>query len=270
MKPPERPTRDQRRELFARTLQLEVAPGGRIGGRIESQGDLQAVVVRPHTNHRLHLVLTVLTGGFWAFVWLPLAALHGRKKRQFINVDEFGLITIQPAGGELAASISDLLGAPQVAGTFVNPKGLTKSTTIGEAASQIGGGPAEVLAGKIAGAVAGSLAGALTDVAREARAQQVAYDRTPSFDTLAYVALTEDEVLVIQANTDMIKWATVGPEIFGRVSRSAVASAELDLGRWLSTLRIGFADGGRWQFEVRKPHRDTAEQVARALGGRVG
>lgn len=270
MTPPQRPTRDQLTELFARTLQMEVAPGGRIGGRIETQGDLQAVVVRPHTNHRLHLILTVLTGGFWAFMWLPLAVLRGRKKRQFINIDEFGLITIQPADGELAASISNLLGAPQVAGTFVNPKGFTKSTAIGEAGSQIGGGPAEVLAGKVVGAFAGVLAGALTDVAREARAQQDAHDSTPSFGALAYLALTEDEVLVIQADTDMIRWATVGPEIFGRASRSAVASAELDLRRWSSALRIGFADGERWQFEVRRPHRDTAEQVARALGGRVG
>jgi hypothetical protein len=203
------------------------------------------LVVRSQTNHRLHLILTVLTCGLWAFVWLPLAVLRGRKKRQIVNVDEFGLITIQPADGELAASISNLLGGPQIAGTFVNPEGFTKRTAIGEAANQIGGAPAEILAGKIAGG-------------------------RPWFGMLAYLVLSEDEVLLVQANTDMIRWAAVGPEIFGRVSRSAVASAALDLGRWSSALSIVFADGGRWQFEVRRPHRDTAEQVARALGGRVG
>jgi hypothetical protein len=103
-----------------------------------------------------------------------------------------------------------------------------------------------------------------------ALANHPAHDGTPSFDTPAYLALSEDEVVLVQANTDMIRWAAVGPEIFGRVSRSAVASAALDLGRWSSALSIVFADGGRWQFEVRRPHRDTAEQVARALGGRVG
>jgi hypothetical protein len=206
---------------------------------------MEAVVVRPHTNHRLHLILTLLTGGVWAFVWVPLAVRQARRKRQIINLDK------------LAANISDVIGATPVAGTFVNPKGLTKSAAIGEAWSQIGGGLAEVLAGKIAGAAGGALAGALTD-------------SPPSFDTLAYLALSEDEILVVAADTDMIRWATVGPEIFDRVSRSAVASAELDLGRWLSALRIGFADGGLWQFEVRRPHRDTAEQVARALDGRVG
>ena len=274
----QRKTVDQRRQSFARAIHMEVAHGG----RIESQGDLEAVIVLSHINHRLHLILTILTCGLWAFVWLPLALLRGRKKRQVINVDKFGRITITPADVELAADISSAIGAPQHAGTFVNPKGLTKSSAIGEAASQVGGGPAEVLAGKIAGAVGSAVASTLTDVAHaiyrkrrapeehEDQASEVVYVGTPSFDTIAYLAVSVDEVLIVQANTDMTRWAKIGPEVFGRGARSAVASAELDPGRWISALRIGFADGERWEFDVRSPHRDTAEQVARALGAGVG
>jgi hypothetical protein len=265
----QRKTVDQRRELFARTLQMEVAPGGRIGGRIESQGDLQAVVVLGHINHRLHLILSILTFALWTlFVWLPLVMLRGgAKKRQLINVDEFGLITIQPAEGDLAADISSVLGAPQVAGTFVNPAGLTRSGTVKEATSQgILGGVVGVLI---------ELAHARSRKARlrkgqEAQTSQAAYEGAPSFDTIAYLAVSADEVLIIHADTDMPRSAKIGPEVLGRVARSGVASAELDLRRWLSALRLGFADGGWWEFEVRRAHRDTAEQVARALGGRVG
>jgi hypothetical protein len=266
-------TIEQRRELFARTIRMEVARGGRIGGRVESQADLQAVVVPGHTNRGLHLILSIFTGGFWAiFVWLPLVMLR-RKRRQFINIDEFGLVTIQPSEGELAAQISSVLGAPQVAGTFVNTKGLTKRSAIGEAGSQVGG---------VFGVVGSAVTGFLTNLALELfpkrrahkeyedHASTAAHDATPSFDTIAYLAVRADDVLLVQANTDMARWVKLGPEVMGRVARSAVASAELDLGHWLSTLRIESTDDGWWEFEVRRKHRDTAEQVARALGGRVG
>jgi hypothetical protein len=46
-------------------------------------------------------------------------------------------------------------------------------------------------------------------------------------------------------------------------------TAELDRGRWVSVLRIGFGDGGSSEFEVPRIQRDTAEQVVHALGGRV-
>jgi hypothetical protein len=172
----------------------------------------------------------------------------------------------------MAADISSVLDDPQLAGTFVRPMGRTKSEGIGESGSQVGGvfGLVSVLASNL-----------LTDLApailpkrrahkeQERQASRSAYDRAPSFHAIAYLAVSADEVLIIQANTDLARWARIGPEVLGRVARSAVASAELDQGRWLSALRIGFADGGSWDLEVRNVHRDTAEQVARALVGHV-
>lgn len=37
-------------------------------------------VVKRGANHGLHLVLTILTCGMWAFTGWPIAAIMGRKK----------------------------------------------------------------------------------------------------------------------------------------------------------------------------------------------
>jgi hypothetical protein len=43
----------------------------------------------------LHLILTILTGGLWAFVWIALAIIHKGDKHLVIAVDEFGNTNIQ-------------------------------------------------------------------------------------------------------------------------------------------------------------------------------
>ena len=130
-------TVDQRKQIFASTMQTQVSTGG----RIESQEAFQAVVVRrPHPNRRRHLAITLLTGGFWLVMWLARElTLRPYKKRQLISVDELGRVTIQPADAETAAQIVNALGAPQVAGTLVSPKGLTRSVAVSHAGGEVGG-----------------------------------------------------------------------------------------------------------------------------------
>jgi len=72
--------------------------------RIESQTDYQAVIVRgSRPNHVLHLILSVLTLGFWAvFVWLPLT-LFGGEKRSVISVDEYGNVVAPKRSAASAA-----------------------------------------------------------------------------------------------------------------------------------------------------------------------
>ena len=143
------------------------------------------------------------------------------------------------------ADAAEALGAPEVAGTFVSPKGLTKRMT-GMAA---------------AGVVGGSLAaGAATPMK---------FDGAPSFGTVGYVAVSADEVAIVQAKKGAFK-PKVGSEVIARAPRSEVASVELDPGALKAALKIGFADGGGWEFEVPKIYRKTAEQVVRALGGTAG
>src|SRR5688572_397378 len=82
---------EQRKELLARTVTGQVASGG----RIESQSDYQAVVVRGKSvNHVLHLILTLVTVTIWAPVWIALA-IFGGEKRSMVTVDEYGNAAVQ-------------------------------------------------------------------------------------------------------------------------------------------------------------------------------
>lgn len=87
-----RKTADQRKEILARAVSMQLARGG---SRVESQSDFNAVIVtgKP-VNHVLQLILTLVTLGVWAIVWIPLVLFTG-EKRQVIFVDEFGNTSIQ-------------------------------------------------------------------------------------------------------------------------------------------------------------------------------
>ena len=61
--------------------------------RVESQSDYQAVLVSgKRVNHTLHLLLTIITFGFWGLlVWLPLG-IFGGESRKSLSVDDYGNI----------------------------------------------------------------------------------------------------------------------------------------------------------------------------------
>jgi hypothetical protein len=95
------------------------------------------------------------------------------------------------------------------------------------------------------------------------------FEGAPTFGTVGYVAVTADELAIVRGKTGLMK-PKVGEEVIARVPRTEVASAELDPGALKAALKIGFADGGWWEFEVPKIYRGTAERVVQALGGRIG
>lgn len=146
----------------------------------------------------------------------------------------------------MANDATHVLGAPEVAGSFVSPKGLTKQLTTRAAGGEFAG-----IAGTVAAVAATS----------------GPYEGAPQFGTVGYVAVTEDEVAVVRGKMGLLK-PKVGSDVVGRIARREVVSAELDGGALKAALRIGFADGGSWEFEVPKIHRKTAEQVVRALDGK--
>lgn len=66
------------------------------GGRLMSMEQTSAVIVRINpVNHLLHLILTLVTCGFWAFIWI-LEAMKPRYTRVQIWVDEFGRVATRP------------------------------------------------------------------------------------------------------------------------------------------------------------------------------
>lgn len=83
-------TPEERKELLARTISSLVARGG----RVESQSDYQAVIVMGHRpNHTLHGIVTIFTCLLWGIVWAIITGTGG-EKRQMVNVDEWGNVTV--------------------------------------------------------------------------------------------------------------------------------------------------------------------------------
>lgn len=79
-------TPEQRRAALANSITFYVNNGW----RMESQTEFQAVMVKGHRpNHILHLILTIITLGFWVFVWAGVALLGG-ERRTVLNIDEYG------------------------------------------------------------------------------------------------------------------------------------------------------------------------------------
>ncbi len=84
-------TTSERKALLAQVIQAQVVSGG----RIESQSDFQAVIIKGHkVNHVLHFIIGLFTLGFWWILWIVFA-VSGGEKRQIVSVDEFGNILVQ-------------------------------------------------------------------------------------------------------------------------------------------------------------------------------
>lgn len=81
----------ERKKQLAQAVQAQVVQGG----RIESQSDFQAVIIKGKpVNHVLHLILTLVTFSFWLWVWIALAIFAGEKK-SIVSVDEYGNVLVQ-------------------------------------------------------------------------------------------------------------------------------------------------------------------------------
>ncbi len=147
----------------------------------------------------------------------------------------------------MASDASAALGSAQLAGTFVSPKASGKK-----------------MVGRVAGQVAGGVLGGLAADAMTGKNPEAA----PSFGRIGYVAITENEVAIVQGKSGLMK-PKVGEEVVARVGRSEVASAELERGALQSTLTIAFHDRNPWQFDVAKIYRKGAEQIVGELSGQT-
>lgn len=89
------PSDNTRKSRLALAVQKEVLAGG----RVETQGDYNAVVrFGKGTNHVLHLILSVITVGVWLPVWALLVIVHTiGKSTVVLSVDEFGNLLRQKA-----------------------------------------------------------------------------------------------------------------------------------------------------------------------------
>ena len=147
----------------------------------------------------------------------------------------------------MAKDASQALGAPELAGTLVNPSGYAKKATIHAA-------------GRVVAGMAGHLAATKAAGAETSGAPEV-----PDFGRVGYLAVSASDVALVKTKAG---WKmTPTDEVPARVPRTDVASSELAEGRLLSRLTIEFSNGVGWQFDIPRNDKKTARGVVEALGG---
>jgi hypothetical protein len=140
--------------------------------------------------------------------------------------------------------------ADWIAGSLVNPKGMTKKMT------------ASVAGGEIAG-VAGNVAANLATGGAYAGAPEV-----PNFGRVGYVGVNADELALVKTKSGAFKMK-VTDEVLASAPRTDIASSELDQGKMLSKLKIEFTNGVTWEFDIPKMAKKTAQELVTELGGRL-
>ena len=158
----------------------------------------------------------------------------------------------------MANDASHALGAPELAGAMVNPKGMAKKMTAAVAGGVVGGAAAGVVGG-----VAGRLAVDVGAGSAYAGAPEV-----PHFGRVGYVAVTENEVALVKTKSGAFKMKLTD-QVLARVARAEVESVELDRGVLLSHLKIKFTNGVVWEFDVPKAGLKAAQRVVGALDGTI-
>lgn len=86
---PRRLSLEERGDIIARLVGLEAKQGWMAISQTQTTASLTKG--KDH-SHVLHLILTLITLGFWLLVWIPLVIFTG-KKNKTISVDEFGQVT---------------------------------------------------------------------------------------------------------------------------------------------------------------------------------
>jgi hypothetical protein len=145
----------------------------------------------------------------------------------------------------MAGEGSAALGAPEIAGALVNPRGFTKKMSVGA----VGG---------VVGAVA-----ATAVASRSSKASDV-----PAFGRVGYIAASETEVALIKTKSGALKMK-VTDQVLARAPREELELVELKDGKLISPLRLQFTNGTVWEFDVPKLGKKNAKALVAALGGTV-
>ena len=140
---------------------------------------------------------------------------------------------------------SAALGAPEVAGVMVNPRGFGKTAAVGA----VGG---------VVGAVA-----ATAVASRSSKASDV-----PAFGRVGYIAASETEVALIKTKSGALKMR-VTDQVLARAPRDELEVVALTEGKLLSHLRMQFTNGTVWQFDVPKIGRKRARHLISVLDGSI-
>ncbi len=147
------------------------------------------------------------------------------------------------------ADASKALGAPEIAGAWIERKGFAKREMRAIASAEVGG-------------MLGTAAGA----GLSAKGTPRPTADTPSFGAYGYLALSANDLVLVKAKQGLTG-LKLTDDVIASVPRSAVASAELGQGKVSSPLTISFSDGGAWELEVARARRRGAERLIAELSG---
>jgi hypothetical protein len=145
----------------------------------------------------------------------------------------------------MAGDGSAALGAPEIAGVLVNPRGFGKKAAVGSIGGVVGAVAATAVASRSSGAA-----------------------DLPSFGRVGYVAASETEVALIKTKSGALKMK-VTDQVLARAPREELEQVALDKGRLLSHMRLTFSGGIVWEFDVPKTAVKNAERLVVALGGDI-
>ena len=143
----------------------------------------------------------------------------------------------------MAGDGSAALGAAEIGGTLVNPRGFTKKMSVGA----IGG---------VVGAVAASAV-----ASRQSKASEV-----PEFGRVGYVAASETEVALIKTKSGALKMH-VTDQVLARVPREELETVEMTDGKLVSVLRLRYVNGVVWEFDIPRTAKKSAKSFVAALSG---
>ena len=149
----------------------------------------------------------------------------------------------------MAADASRALGAPQLAGTFVNPRGMAKKFVMRVAASEA--------AGMVGGVAAGVATGG----------ERVGVADSPDFGRDAYLAVSDSDLALVKLKQGVMK-LKMTDEVIARAPRSEVTFAQVGDGKIACPLTISFANGATWEMDVPRAGKKAAKAVVAALGGK--
>jgi hypothetical protein len=133
----------------------------------------------------------------------------------------------------IAIDASELVGAPQIAGVKVMPRGATMGRAINQGGASAGG---------LIGAAGGAFASG-----KAAKAGAADKAETPEFKGQALLAVTEADVALVRLKQGAL--SAKPSEIIAQAPREQVTGASLSSGL-VPKLSISFADSSTWSMDV--------------------
>jgi F0F1-type ATP synthase membrane subunit c/vacuolar-type H+-ATPase subunit K len=133
----------------------------------------------------------------------------------------------------MAIDASELLGAPQIAGVKVMPRGAMMARAVNQGGMSVGG---------VIGAAGGALGSG-----KAAKAGVADRAETPEFKGQALLTLTDVDVALVKLKQGAL--SAKPTEVIARAPREQVTGVTLASGL-VPKLSISFADGSAWSMDV--------------------